>query len=186
MNEEQQWIKRIQKRSDRAAADALITKYYKEIFRFIYKQTLNTELAKDLTQDIFSGVLQTIRSYDSRKASFRTWLYRVSTNRLVDYYRSRHYRSQQLQDPLEELEQPDLEDFTISLEYKEDAWRVMAVVNGREARSQQIFRLRIFADYPFQDIASLLELPLSTVKTDYYATLRAVRRQFEKEDKAHG
>lgn len=186
MNEEQRWIKRIQRRSDRAAAGELIAAYYNEMYGFIYKQTLNAELAKDLTQDTFGSMLQTIASYDSGKASFRTWLYRIATNRLVDYYRSRYYRTQKLHEPIEELELPGEEDFTISLTYREEVERVLEVVNRRAARSQQIFRLRLFADYPFQEIAALLDVPLSTVKTDYYATLRAVRRHFEEEENQHG
>ena len=45
-------IKKIKKKSDRIAANELISKYYKEIYSYVYKQTVNKELSMDLTQEI--------------------------------------------------------------------------------------------------------------------------------------
>ena len=55
---EQKLIKRIKKKQDKEAANALILYYYKEIYAYVYRQTGNEELAKDLTQDIFIQILQ--------------------------------------------------------------------------------------------------------------------------------
>ncbi|MGP4039878.1 RNA polymerase sigma factor [Gracilibacillus sp. D59] len=86
MTEELKWIKAIKKKSSEQAANQLIHKYYNEIFGFVYKQTLDQELTKDITQDIFISMLRTIQGFDGR-ASFLTWLYKVANSRLIDYYR---------------------------------------------------------------------------------------------------
>jgi RNA polymerase sigma-70 factor (ECF subfamily) len=52
MNQEMKWIKAIKKQSSESAANQLIHKYYKEIFAFVYKQTLDQELSKDITPEI--------------------------------------------------------------------------------------------------------------------------------------
>ena len=70
---EQKLIKRIKKKQDKEAANALISYYYKEVYAYVYRQTGNEELAKDLTQDIFIQILQKIAMFDHKKASFRTW-----------------------------------------------------------------------------------------------------------------
>ena len=46
---EQKLIKRIKKKQDKEAANALISYYYKEVYAYVYRQTGNEELAKDLT-----------------------------------------------------------------------------------------------------------------------------------------
>ena len=61
---EQKLIKRIKKKKDKEAANTLISYYYKEIYAYVYRQTGNEELAKDLTQDIFIQVLQKIAMFD--------------------------------------------------------------------------------------------------------------------------
>lgn len=79
---EQKLIKRIKKKQDKEAANALISYYYKEVYAYVYRQTGNEELAKDLTQDIFIQILQKITIFDHKKASFRTWMYRIGLHRI--------------------------------------------------------------------------------------------------------
>lgn len=84
MQEELKWIKHIQKRHSRKDAERLIQKYYDEIYIYVYRQTGNKEDSLDLTQEIFIAVLRSISNYQSDKASFRTWLYRIATNKIID------------------------------------------------------------------------------------------------------
>ena len=88
MENEKRWIKRIKGNGSETAANELVSKYYKEMYAFIYKQTLNTELSLDLTQELFISILKSIQNYDSKKASFRTWLYKLaspSSNSSISY-----------------------------------------------------------------------------------------------------
>ena len=83
-----------------------------------------TELSLDLTQEIFISVLKSIQNYDSKKASFRTWLYKLASNRLVDYYRSKSYKICTIVQSIEDYDFEDDYDMTVSLEYKEDFEKV--------------------------------------------------------------
>ncbi|GKV67064.1 MULTISPECIES: RNA polymerase sigma factor [unclassified Sporosarcina] len=179
MDQEKKWIKQLQKNIKASAANDLVAKYYKEIYAFSYKQTLDVELSLDLTQDIFMGALQSIHQYNDKKASFRTWLYKIASNRLVDYYRSKSYRYAQLAQPMEDDLFEDEYDMTLSLEYKEDYARAAAYINKLDARSQQVVRLKLFGEYTLQEIAEIEDLPLSTVKTRYYSALRWIRSKME-------
>ena len=58
--------------------------YYDEIYRFAYRQLGHKEDAMDLTQTIFLAVLRALPSFDGRKASFRTWLYRIAAHKAID------------------------------------------------------------------------------------------------------
>lgn len=176
MDKEQSWIKKIKRNGSATGANELITKYYKEMYAFVYKQTLDTELSLDLTQEIFISVLKSIKNYDSKKASFRTWLYKVAANRLVDYYRSKNYKDTQRVEPIEDYEIEDKHDMTLTLEYKDDFEKVTAFVNDLDAGSQQIIRLKLFGEYTFREIASIEMIPESTVKTKYYAAIKHIRK----------
>ena len=179
MDNEKRWIKKIRRNASEAAANELVSKYYKEVYAFVYKQTLDQELSLDLTQEIFISVLRSINNYDSKKASFRTWLYKLASNRLVDYYRSKSYKDAQRIVVIEDYELEDEHDMTISLEYKEDFEKVTVLVNELDAGSQQIIRLKLFGEYTFQEIASIVMMPESTVKTKYYTALKRIRKRME-------
>ena len=101
MQTEQKLIKRIKKKQDKEAANTLISYYYKEIYAYVYRQTGNEELAKDLTQDIFIQILQKIAMFDHKKASFRTWIYRIASNKIYDHYRSKTHRLSLKREPID-------------------------------------------------------------------------------------
>ncbi len=100
MDQVQQWIRQIQRKSSRTAANQLVAHFYKELYAYVYRQTLDKEMSLDMTQDIFVSLLQTIHNYDADKASFKTWLYKIATHRIVDYYRSKSYKHHQSVVPL--------------------------------------------------------------------------------------
>lgn len=176
MDKEKRLIKKIKLKSDKASANELISMYYKEIYAYMYKQTINKELSMDLTQEIFMSMLKSIDSYDEEKASFRTWLYKIATNKVVDYYRSKYYRYNNVVVTIEDYDIYDEEDFTINIEYREDAQKIIDIVNKFDSTSQQIFRLKIFGERTFLDISNILQMSESTVKTKYYAAIKKVRK----------
>lgn len=181
MDNEKRLIKKIKKKSDRIAANELISKYYKEIYSYVYKQTVDKELSMDLTQEIFISVLKSINNYDEKKASFRTWLYKIATYKLVDYYRSKYYKYNTIAVSIDDFDIYDREDIEVTIENKEDIEKIINIVNRLGVVDQQVFRLKIFADYTFLEISNALEIPESTAKTKYYSILKKIRKDFEVE-----
>lgn len=60
MEQEQKWIRAIQRRNSQDAAEQLIQSYYDEIYRFVCRQTGSKEDDMDLTQSIFIAVLRAL------------------------------------------------------------------------------------------------------------------------------
>ncbi|MGN7387022.1 RNA polymerase sigma factor [Sporosarcina sp. SAFN-015] len=181
MDNDLRWIKQIKKNASESAANNLVSKYYKEMYAFHYKQTLDPDLSLDVTQELFITVLQSIHAYDPKKASFRTWLYRIASNRIVDYFRSKHYRYAQFTQPIEDIHQEVEDEYNleIEIEHKEQFEFVNAVVNRLDAHSQQVIRLKLFGGYTLKEIAAIEAIPLSTVKTRYYVALKWIRKEME-------
>jgi RNA polymerase sigma-70 factor (ECF subfamily) len=172
-------IKRIQRHGDRAAADALIRIYYNEIYGFLLKQLSYPDNAKDLTQEVFISMLKSIAGYDPKRgARFRTWLYKIAANKVVDWYRSRSYRSQRQTLSFDEIEPVSESDFTEQFADAEFARSVCEYVGGLAIDIQQVFRLHIFGGYTFAEISVMLELSESGVKSKYYRLIKLLRKEF--------
>jgi RNA polymerase sigma-70 factor (ECF subfamily) len=181
LNDDMRLIRRIQRKGDRAAAETLIDRYYDEIYRYICRQTANKEAAMDVTQVVFISMLGTISRFDGKRAGFRTYLYKIATNKTVDYFRSRAIQISHVLD-VDELELPDETDFIRRLEQEDLAGRVLQSVNLLPAEIQQIFRLKFYGEYTFAQIGVLLSMPESSVKSKYYRLLNALRKEFENEN----
>jgi RNA polymerase sigma-70 factor (ECF subfamily) len=180
LDEETRLIKRVQKKGDRAAADALVRRHYDEIFRYVLRQTADKNTALDLTQDIFLSALKSLPRYEGKYAGFRTWLFKIATNKTVDHYRSRAVRTRYILDT-EGLDFPDESDLVREAELKDFAQRLRTHINVLPTDMQRIFRLKFYGDYTFQQIAALLEMPEATVKSKYYRLLNQLRKEFQDE-----
>lgn len=176
LNDERRLIKKIQKSGDRKAADQLIRTYYDEIYAYVYKQVYDKHRAMDITQDIFIAMLRSISTYDAKKAGFRTWLYRIGTNKLIDYYRQ--ITRMRWEVDITEQIIPDDSHLSFDFENKELLQKITAYLSTFEGTSQQIFRLKVFGDYPFWEIAMALSMPESTVKSKYYRLLKIIRKEY--------
>ncbi|UNL86759.1 RNA polymerase sigma factor [Priestia koreensis] len=179
MDFEGRWIRKIQQHGHEESANKLIKKYYKEIFSFVYKQTVAEQLSQDLTQEIFVRVLQSILNFDRKKSSFRTWLYRISSNHMVDYFRSKSYRTTRQTVYEEEIEIEGIDYVLEHLATKEDMQLVNQLLQQFEAEEQQIIRFKLFLELTFQEISGMLNLPESSVKTKYYTILKKLRKEMK-------
>ena len=171
---EEQWIREIQRRGSRSAADKLIRAHYDEIYRFVYRQTGSKEDAMDLTQSIFLALLRALPSYRPERASFRTWLYRIAANKVIDAHR----RARPLCLPLEETELPTGEDFIARIQDRALLAKIEAYVSGLDPQTQSVFRLRLYGQQPFGEIAATLGEPEATLKSRYYRLLGRLRKEF--------
>lgn len=172
MDREQKWIRAILRRGDRASAELLIEAYYDEIFAFVYRQTGNREDALDLTQESFITALGSLHTYDRRKAAFRTWLYRIAANKVIDHRRKARIVTVQLE---EDVTVP--EDFTTRLEDR--ALLVLAedIVRRADGLDQEIFRLHIYGGESFPSIAAATGQGEAKVKSRYYRLLAIIRKE---------
>ena len=175
MDLEQKWIRDVQKRASRPAAERLAERYYDEIYRFAYRQLGNKEDAMDLTQNIFLAAIRALPGYDRKKASFRTWLYRIAANKVIDLRR----RVQPVQLPLEDLDLADPEDYAARTLNRALLEQIERYVSGLDPRLQAVFRLRLYGERTFPEIAAALGQPESTVKSQYHRLLQQLRKEFD-------
>ncbi|MGL4849993.1 MAG: RNA polymerase sigma factor [Clostridium sp.] len=175
----QRLIKKVRNKNDKNAASKLIELYYKDIYIYVCKQTQNEELSKDLTQEIFISVLKSIHRFDEKKASFKTWIYKIASNKIIDMYRTAYYKYETTVDEIEESVELYENSFEDIFEIQEDTKEILEKLNTFNASIQQIVRLKIFGEMTFTQIALILELPESTVKTKYYATVRKIKKMME-------
>lgn len=66
-----------------------------------------------------------------------------------------------------------------SFQLKEDAKEILEIINTLNTSIQQILRLKIFGGMTFLEIASLIDMSESTVKTKYYSSIRKIKKILE-------
>lgn len=69
---------------DAHALEALILRHQAWIYNIAFKMTMDHENAEDITQEILIKVISHLGTYDPAKAAFRTWLYRIVVNHVLN------------------------------------------------------------------------------------------------------
>ena len=152
---------------DSAAWDALAQTYWRRVFNIAYKFVARYEEAEDLTQEIFVKLFRALPTYD-RRASFETWLTRLSRNLCIDHYRRRRRESETFITeidpdaiPLDDLwSRPDA-----TLEQRDDISMVRRALAKLPPTFREPVALRDIHELSYEQIASRLQLPEGTVKS---------------------
>jgi RNA polymerase sigma-70 factor (ECF subfamily) len=82
------------KAGDADAFRVLVERHSRPLFRLAYRMTGNEQDAEDMVQETFLRAYRRIAKFDER-ASFGTWLYRITVNCSLDLVRARKRRSEQ-------------------------------------------------------------------------------------------
>ena len=77
---------------DEAALTEIYNFFFGKIYKFLLMKLRNTDAADDLAGNVFMKMYKSLDSFDPQKASFATWLNRITANEVKMYFRakSRH------------------------------------------------------------------------------------------------
>ncbi len=70
-------------------AEKIYTEYKEKVERYISGKVENSHDAEDLVSAVFLKVYHNIESFDNLKASISTWIYSITRNTVIDYFRTR-------------------------------------------------------------------------------------------------
>ncbi|MDQ0208350.1 RNA polymerase sigma factor [Alkalicoccobacillus murimartini] len=77
---------------DQLAVNTLHERYAKKLFNYIYSQTNHYHDSEELIQDIFFKAASNL-SHFKKKSSFKTWIFKIARNAIIDYYKSAYIRN---------------------------------------------------------------------------------------------
>jgi len=133
--------------------------HYPKIYNYIYYRVLHRETAEDLTGEVFYKALAFRSSFDERKASYKTWLYTIARNIVVNHCRSR--KNELLFDDFEELAaNNDVEDI---FGLNEDFRRLHELLKTLPEREREVIALRYWGELSYKEIAARTGLNVNSI-----------------------
>ncbi|HVL66827.1 MAG TPA: sigma-70 family RNA polymerase sigma factor [Vicinamibacterales bacterium] len=159
----------------------LVLRWERPIYALAYRVIGREEDARDVAQETFLRAFRALKGFKGQ-AKFSSWLYRITLNLCRDWIR-RERRAPVMQPPEgvdlidlagEETSSESIEELVARRQLGRAVSKAMALL-PEEQRTAII--LKEYHGLTFQEIADLLDCPLSTVKTRLYQGLSVVRRQ---------
>jgi len=159
--------------TNEAGFEAMYREFFPKIYNYIFYRVLSREIAEDIVSAIFMKVARNAASFDAKKASIQTWLFRIAKNALTDYYRARKVNAG-LDEVSEAAFAVSFEEQLerISNEKRKALYRVLSELPERE---RLIIYYKFFEGKNNRQIAMILEMNESTVGTVLSRTLKKLR-----------
>lgn len=155
---------------DNEAFSIIISKYYDDIYRFCFYLTGQETDSYDITQEVF---VKFIRYADSfRYKNLKGYLLIIARNLCYDYFRSRKDTA-----ALEEISELGGEDTGIT--NKEDRLFLERALKSIAPKQREVIILRIYEGYKFREIAKMLGISISTVKSRYTLGIKNMGKELE-------
>jgi RNA polymerase sigma-70 factor, ECF subfamily len=154
----------------------LVNRYKNKVFSLVYRFTNDYGDAQDISQEVFINVFRKLYTF-SEKASFSTWVYRISYNYCIDWTRKNKKRLRQ--EPVYD-EQIELADTGMNVE--ESFLEMQKRVHLRKAilqldeKYRNVLILFHFQELSYEEIGEVMQLPVKTVETRLYRGRQQLRK----------
>lgn len=149
------------------ALNALIKRYKKHVFRFIYSKVKDKEVTEDLFQDTFIKIINTLKKGNyNEKGKFKPWIMRIAHNLVIDYFR-KHNKMPIYENTNETYTIFNLivdEDLDIEKQFFDEELKtnLKIIINQLPENQKEVLELRIYKDLSFKEIAAITGVNINT------------------------
>ena len=147
------------------------------LFNFFIRSGNNHALSEDLVQETFMRILAYRTSFQG-SSTFKSWLYGIARNTVADHYRKRINREQH--SDISELELTGEYTLTETLEVEQKNILFAKSLANIAPEHREIIVLSRFQQLNYQEIASLLDCNLNTLKARMRNAISKLQTSYQK------
>lgn len=179
---DKQLVARVQK-GDKRAFDLLVIKYQHKVAAIVGRYIYDRDEVKDIVQEAFIKAYRAIGSFRG-DSQFYTWLYRIAVNTAKNYLVSRSRRP-----PASDVEVADAEYFNDAdnlrdvaspenLAFRDELQEVVDnAIHTLPEDLRTAVSLRELDGLSYEDIASVMDCPVGTVRSRIFRAREAIDKQ---------
>ncbi|MBQ3278406.1 MAG: RNA polymerase sigma factor [Clostridia bacterium] len=150
--------------------EQIYLEYRKKVMGYIRARIRSFADAEDLCEDVFEKIQRKLGDFDESKASLNTWVFTITRNTVIDYFR----RSK----PSEELDENLSDDSEVDegVLQNETLGELASALQALPEEMRAIIVLRYYDGKPLTEIAEIMGLSYGAVKLRHQSALVRLRK----------
>ena len=169
--------------NDMKAFDELYEHFFRIVYNMVYFRVKNADTADDITSDIFLKATRNLKNFDSRKASFATWISRITVSVCTDYFRTNGKTQESSWDDTFGLASDSKEQPEQQFILNENKKLLLKALETLSEREQKIIEMMFWFDMTHVEIAEVLALTPSNVGIILHRAITALKKKLPEKDK---
>ncbi len=172
-------------KSSTEAFAELYDHYYPRLFGYVLRRTASVEIAQDVTSEVVFKAMKNLRQFHWRGLPFSSWLYRIATNEIANYYSKTKQERFSLEAVSDSISIDDCPAEADVLEAEADLIRyeeylaLYANISRLPIKYQEVITLRFFENKQINEIAQILGKREGTVKSLLHRALKKLGNLME-------
>lgn len=153
---------------DKEALEEIYRVFKEPLYRFVYRYTGDEQFSIDIVQDTFVHLQRKKKQYSPEKGKFKTYLFQIAYHTMVTKLNRRKHFYRLF---------PFLAEITPYRESisHEERMTVQAAIQALPTKLRGVILLAYYHDLPQKDIASILQIPVGTVKSRHFHALKQLK-----------
>ena len=154
----------------------LYNEYYESIFRYVIKRINDTDLACDITSNVFVKAITNLSKYEYRGLPFSSWLFRIAKSEVYQSFRDQKVKRTVSIDKVtivqvfEELDVDGLD------EHMEKLKKVLRQINEKDL---MLIEMRYFEKRSYREIGEILSVTENNAKVKTFRALQKLKVLFK-------
>ena len=159
------------------AFEKLYNHYVHALKEFVIKFVKSSELAEDLTQEVFIKIWEN-RGQLAKVRSFRAYLTVIARNHVLNFLKSAPRNDLALKEIVGSYTVPQAENEIISKEYKQ--W-LQQVLDSMSPQMRSVFELCREQNKSYNEVADLLQISRNTVKKHMVRSMKVIKGRLDQD-----
>jgi len=160
---------------DQEAFKCLVDRYQKPLLNFIYRYVGDRHTAEDLTQEVFLRICQASPRFEPR-ARVSTWIFKIAVNVCLNELKKHERRSRLVQDLRQEADSHGDSKLDVTVQNRQTQQAIMEALRKLPESQRMAILLRIFEGKSYKEIASVMEISVSSVESLIFRARTSLRQ----------
>ena len=160
-------------------ANEIYQQYSKKVMGYIRSRITSQSIAEDLHSEVFLKVCAKIDGFDESKASVSTWVYTITRNTVIDYFRTNRATceiDETIGFMCDSADSSDSAEVFSELEAKEELEELAKALEKLSERERDIIILHYYSGVTLKEVGEKIGCAYSTVRLAHNSAIEKLRK----------
>ena len=168
---------------DKDALTELYGVFREKIYRYVFFKCGTHADAEDITNEVFLRMIQSIANFQWKGIGFSSWLFKIASNLVVDYYRNKSRRNIESIEDRDYIGETNWEQISEFLDNRDLFQAIYKDTEDLTDLQKEVVNLRFVGDLSLKETAEAMSKNVNSVKAIQHAAIKKLKEKVQENNK---